>query len=217
MHEYVATSIKRHLVVRTLASISIATSIALGVLFHQLKLPSYIAPPTGVAFFVLVFWLYNQYLWRPKIGSPIPDLRGTWEGTVDIRKGEDVKAGEDKARAEPAAEEVPEELECTVLIKQTWTAISIEFETDKTESHSVTAALGPTGPDGLHYEYNVTVEHGKKLERNSQKTEDSHFGTAHLKPVRGSWDTLKGYYYNDRAFQRWGEYKIKRVSRRVQE
>lgn len=214
MHEYVTTSVQRHRVVWTLASISIVASFGLGVLFHQLKLPNYVAPPTGAAVFGLVFWLYNRYLWRL---SSIPDLRGTWEGTVDIRKSEDVEHEEDEEGTvpKPTPKEPPELLACTVRIKQTWIAMSIEFDTAKTKSHSVTAALGPAGHDGLHYEYDVTVEDGERLDKNSRKTEGRHFGTAHLEPVKGSWDSLTGNYYNDRAFQRWGHYEISRTSRRT--
>jgi SMODS-associating 2TM, beta-strand rich effector domain len=210
-HEYVATSVQRHRVVWILASISIAASAGLGVLFHQLKLPSWIAPPTGAVIFGLVFWLYNKYVWRLPLVSSIPDLNGKWEGTIDIRKSEESEEPENGEKEEP------ESLACTVRITQTWLAMSIKFETQKTKSHSVTATLGAPGDGGFHYEYDVTVEGGQTLDKNSKKTEGRHFGTAHLAPKGGSWLSLKGDFYNDRGFQRWGNYEIERVSRRVKD
>lgn len=207
MHEYVATSIERHRVVLMLATISFAASFGLGVLFHRLKLPSSIAPPTGALVFGAVFWLYNKYLWRWPLISNIPNLRGTWTGTVDIREGSN------NGEAERGSE--PETLACAVRITQTWLAMSIEFSTEKTRSHSVTAALGVGDRRLLHYEYDVTVEGGQKLDPNSSETAGRHFGTAHLEPTGESWDRLEGEYYNDRAFQRWGHYEITRNSRRT--
>ena len=221
MHEYVVTPVKRHHVISTLASIAVLISFGLGWLFHRLELPSYAAPPTGALAFGLIFGLYDRLLWRLKFASKIPNLNGTWQGTIDIRKDQESEPRckrceecEECKQAKKANEaKQPEKLDCTVRIHQTWRKISIKFKTTKTQSGSVTAYLDSGGLDRLHYEYDVLTK-SEPLEKDSTTTASRHFGTAHLEPVDDSWRTLVGEYYNDRAFQRWGEYEIERVSRK---
>jgi hypothetical protein len=199
VHEYVATTVQRHVVIGKLAFIAFVASVGLGWVFHQLKLPTYIAPPAGTVAFGVIFWLYDQLLWKVKIWkfrvSGIPDLRGTWKGTIDIRRGEEVSDG----------------VECTVTVKQTWRTISIEFATTDTSSHSLMAKIGTRSEGGLHYEYAVHAYPGARLEKDSKEKMIDHGGTARLKPENDDWTSLKGGYYNDEGFHRWGTYTLNRV------
>lgn len=202
MHEYVATTVQRHHVVRNLTLLSVALSFALGVVFHWLKVPTPIAPPAGAVAFGAIFLAYNHLLWRWGWGrlrfSAIPDLRGTWAGEIDIRQG---SAGAADATAH----------RCTVKIEQTWLKISIEFETSESSSNSVMAKIGERAEGGLRYEYVVHPDPDARLERNSSERPKDHSGTAHLRPQDDTWTSLKGGYYNDEGFHRWGAYWLAKL------
>jgi hypothetical protein len=202
VHEYVSTTVQRHLVIRNLAFVSFAISFGLGWLFHQFELPIYIAPPAGTVAFGAIFWLYDRYLWRLSFRghsvSGIPNLNGTWKGKIDIRQGHD-------SSKQPAVHD------CTVKITQSWRVISIEFETNETSSHSVMAKIGRKTEGGLHYEYEVNADSDAHLEEGSTEKVVDHSGTAHLRPEDDAWTRLKGGFYNDHGFHRWGNYSLTRV------
>jgi hypothetical protein len=200
VHEYVSTYVERLKWVASLTLAAVAASFGIGALFHHLDLPTAVAPPTALTLFSAIFALFDLLLWRLAIGrhtlGRIPDLHGTWQGTIDIREGRD---------GDPS-----EKIPCTVEIKQTWSRISIEFETENTHSNSVMASLRPRNEGGLHYEYDVDTDRGAK--RGSPTADaERHYGTAHLLPVDGTWKEMSGKFYNDEAFQRWGKYKLTRV------
>jgi hypothetical protein len=200
MHEY-ATSIRRDLAIRRLVSASFLLSFGLGWLLHHFHLSTVIAPPAGAAIFGVVFWVFDRHLWhvgfRGHSLSGIPDLRGTWEGEIEIRE-----------RRNPLQRRTQRH-RCTVQIKQTWRDISINFKTEFTTSHSVMASLGS---DELHYEYDVKPNPSVSSENNPLRAARRHFGTAHLAP-QGTWNILKGKFYNDEDYQRWGPYNLTRISR----
>ncbi len=201
MHEYVSTYVERHKWVASLTLAAVAASFGIGALFHHLDLPTAVAPPTALTLFSAIFALFNLFLWRLAIRGHtigrIPDLRGKWEGKIDIREGRD---------GDPS-----EKIPCTVEIKQTWTRISIEFKTKSphnTHSNSVMASLGPRSKGGFHYEYDVDTDHGTKRGESPTAKAERHYGTAHLAPVDDTWKAMTGKFYNDEAFQRWGNYEL---------
>jgi hypothetical protein len=200
MHEYVTTMESRPKIIAYLAFFSVAISIGIGGLLHKLHgfpLAPYVAPPGAITVFAFTFWIYDRLLWRASLFgwrlSPIPDLNGSWTGKVDIRKP-------DQARTRH---------KCKVEIRQTWTRISISFETHFTRSTSIMASIGPKEESngGLRYEYDVTPKPGI---RGPEETVARHFGMALLLPVESNWSDLTGEFYNDRSFQRWGVYTMKR-------
>lgn len=201
MHEYATTSTRRYVAIRTFVSAAFLLSVGLGWLFHQLDISTVIAPPAGAAIFGILFWVFDRYLWhvgfRGRTLSGIPDLRGDWEGEIEIRE-----------RRDPPRQG-PERHRCTVQIEQTWRDISVKFQTKFTSSHSVMASLGS---NELHYEYDVKPDAGIRPENNPLHGVKRHFGTAHLSP-QGTWDNLSGKFYNDEDYQRWGSYSLTRVSR----
>jgi len=201
VHEYVSTYVERHKWVASLTLAAVAASFGIGALFHHLDLPTTIAPPTALTLFGAIFALFNLFLWRLAIRGHtlgrIPNLRGTWQGTIDIRKG----------RYGDPSEKIP----CTVEIKQTWSRISIEFRTENTHSSSVMASLRPWSKGGLHYEYDVDTDRGAKRGQSPTARAERHYGTAHLLPVDDTWEAMTGKFYNDEAFQRWGNYELTRV------
>jgi hypothetical protein len=196
MHEYVAASARRHVVIWKLAAASVALSVGIGWLAHELDVPTFIAPPAGTVVFGVVFWLFDRYLWRAGVRgrniSRIPNLRGTWQGEIEIRKGR-------------GTEQTSETFTCTVQIRQTWREISIQFSTSFTESKSVMASLGPRDGGSLNYEYDVKQRPGAAP---GNDRVNRHFGTAHLSPQNDAWTALEGSFYNDQDYQRWGPYEL---------
>jgi hypothetical protein len=200
VHEYVSTYVDRRKWVGALAVAAVAASFGIGALFHHFGLSIVVAPPTALTLFSAIFALFNHFLWRLAIRGHtlgrIPDLRGDWEGAINIRVGQKGKP----------SEQIP----CMVKVKQTWSRISIEFSTTDTHSKSVMASLGPRGEGGLRYEYHVEPSNGAKSDGSPTANVKNHYGTAHLKPVDDAWKAMTGKFYNDEGFQRWGKYELTR-------
>jgi hypothetical protein len=203
VHPYSSTNAPR---VKPIAYIAIGCfllSVGLGRLIHKLDLPSYVGMPSALVFFGAFFWLFDSYLWKVHLFglrlTPIPNLNGSWVGEIDVRRG---KGGKEKYLGSHG---------CTVRIKQTWSRISIKFKTDATSSHSTMANLGAPEDElgGLRYEYDVEPKaNGTPL---APEETVRHRGMARLNPVSGGdWKTLEGEYYNDRHFQLWGSYHLKK-------
>lgn len=88
------------------------------------------APSTVVVYLFLVR-LVELYLWkwpstRFLLGITLPNINGTWNGRVETRRrdGEQIAGNTGK-----------------MTIKQSWSTIGVEFETDRTCSHSVGAFM----------------------------------------------------------------------------
>ncbi len=214
MHFYSSTNTSRQTPVAVIAIGCAVLSIGLSKLIHQLALPSWAPAPSALALFAIAFWLFDKYVWgfgihRLRV-TKIPNLSGTWEGEISVcRWNEEEKEGLRTRKKEDLGTH-----ECKVAIKQTWSRISISFETNATESDSTMASLGPPHDErgGLRYEYDVK---GKPGGRPFIKEETvRHRGVAHLKPAKGeNWDNLTGSYYNDQDFQLWGSYRLHKVKK----
>lgn len=204
MHPYSSTNASREKPVAYIAIGCALLSIGLGKVIHELALPSYVGAPSAIVFFGAVFWLFDRYVWRLSLkrlqATRIPNLNGTWEGKIDVRKGKGPKM-EDLGTHK-----------CTVVIEQSWSRISIKFDTKATTSNSLMASLGPSDDErgGLRYEYYVKPKpDGTFLD---EEETVPHSGVAHLNPkIDGDWKELTGTYYNDQDFQLWGSYSISRV------
>jgi SMODS-associating 2TM, beta-strand rich effector domain len=204
VHPYSSSDAPR---VKPIAYIAIGCfllSLGLNHLIHRFAVSNYVGAPSALVLFGAFFWLFDSYLW--KLGlftvrlTPIPNLNGSWIGSIDVRRGKGDK------------EQYLGSHDCTVHIQQTWSRISITFETDATSSHSTMANLGASEDDlgGLRYEYSVKPKaDGKPL---AEEETVPHRGMARLNPaVGGDWETLGGDYYNDRHFQLWGSYHLQKL------
>lgn len=218
-HLYSASNVKRVRVVSALGTFA-AIVAAVIVLLLALPFPHLGTQPSawgGVliasALASLIFAGFEKRAWRWRATALVPhftmpDLSGRWGGELVITKGNE---GDDVG--------VP--LCCRVAIRQDWSRIAIDLETDVSKSWSVMANVDTrkTGDDvhyELHYEYYVIPRSDAPPEM-AEKVElvDPHYGTAHLKFQSGRWlrvgsTGLRGIWFNDQHFQRWGEIRLKR-------
>lgn len=206
MHDYVTNLSNRTRVLALMMTLSAIFFLATGLVLQTAKinLPFWLNAPSTAALFSALFAVYDRYAWRWRVFgkqlSTVPVLDGFWAGTVVLR-------------SELLTEESAQTLPCHVHIKQTWTKMRIEFETEFTTSCSWMAALNEPGhgPGGLRYEYQVTPKPGYSL----PEVINIHSGTAYLLPKRSDWTELAGEFYNGPGYQRYGEYTLARLTEPV--
>jgi len=193
MHPYATDSHERRNVILGVALLSVVFAYTLhrGVEWVSIQLPWWVDSPSVMGFFGLLYEAFDKRLWRatPLQGIGIvkvPDLNGTWdvEGRTSFDNGKRFQA--------------------QVVIKQTWTAMSIVLESESSISRSLSASLLVGQPEGptLSYEY-----------RNDPKpdalpTMHSHRGTTVLR--RKSTGLLEGEYYSGRDRLNYGSLTLKR-------
>ncbi len=197
-HLYSAANVNRVNVVTGLGVLGATIAAAIVLLIpnvdHQVSAWGGVAAATVLS--SAIFALYEKRVWRTPVaallpGTTVPDMRGTWRGTLVVRKGHS-----DEATGIPLA--------CEVRIEQDWSRIIIDLKTAETESWSVMATVDVYR---LHYEYYVipraTPEGGVLGSLNP------HYGMARLTLSRRN--VLRGHWFNDRPFQRSGEIDLQRV------
>ncbi len=193
MHPYTADAEERENIPKHLALPAIALAIAFGYLLQTLKIPIpwYVDTPAVVGFYGIAFWLFDNFLWRMKLGSispfsKIPDIRGTWVG---------------KIRSSFQNTEVL----VVVHIRQTWSKLSMELESDNSKSSTIMAALN-IDDSSLRYEYrNEPRQYGNPPE---------HRGTGHLH-ILPDRKTVKGKYYTSEGSNNTGTIVLHFLGREI--
>jgi len=147
-------------------------------------------PTTPIAVYWLLVWLFDTRLWKAPVLKrlsivTIPNIEGNWivEGV----------SSPDRA---------PVEWTGTVIIRQTWTGLSIVQETKGSISYSTSASLGSDEGRGtkLVHQY-----------RNEPKVEGAvpsmhmHYGTSIL-TINEKGDRITGEYYSGRGRERYGHF-----------
>jgi SMODS-associating 2TM, beta-strand rich effector domain len=219
-HLYSASDVKRVTVVSVLGTMAaiLATGIVLLLALRFPHLGTQLSAWTGVliasALGALIFAGFEKRAWRWRATAwvphcTMPDLSGGWSGRIEITKGKE-------------GENIGEPLTCRVEIRQDWSRIAIDFETDVSESWSVMANVdarraGENVHYELHYEYYVIPKPNAPRElANKVELIDPHYGTARVKLVgRGPWPSvrtteLRGIWFNDQHFERWGTIELTR-------
>jgi len=143
----------------------------------------------GVIYGGLVF-LYECWGWRWL--STIKNLNGTWVGAISTSHN--------------CGTSIP----CVMRVRQTWTLISIELETEQSCSHTTMAALYDDQPGdiGLKYEY---LSEPKNL---AVQTMQTHRGICTLAINIDSMGLrLSGGYFTGRGRETRGEITLHHVSR----
>lgn len=177
MHAYATNADDRSNVPKVIAVTAVVASLLLA---YVPKVPWWVDAPSVMGFFSGLYWLFNKYLWRVALRglrpSAIPDLNGSWRGHITSSYGD----GTEKRAA--------------LYIRQTWSEIFVELETDTSRSVSTMASLNT--PDsqegGLTYEFSNEPKH------EATPTMYPMRGTAHLR-VAPNGKRLEGDYYTGRG------------------
>jgi hypothetical protein len=177
-----------------IASVAVTWAISRVLEITGLVIPWWIGTPTVMGLFALSWSAYDTFAWRFHIGpirlSVIPDLRGTWVGTV-------TSSHDDGRNEKPAV----------FWVQQHWSRILLRLETDHSRSRSTMAALcsEEANQPGLTYEY---INEPRAL---SDSRMHAHRGSACLR-VDALGTKLTGDYYAGRDRLNVGELTLRRVS-----
>lgn len=170
-----------------------AAAVGLYWLITFLPLPPFAAvgPVTAFSLFAILEFVFDRWGWRvlgriPGLG--VDDFSGTYVGTLCAGDGTEHKA--------------------TYKIKQTWSRIEIDFESEGATSKSFSAAVIKdrlqNGQVELVYNYYV---HGR---RTGPAVLAAHYGTAMLKLVRGG-QRLEGDYFTEQDRNSFGSVQMVRT------
>lgn len=175
-------------------SVGIAYLCHLISIYFSFSLPWFIESPGIFAIYGALFFLFDRYLWKKVFFgihfSNIPNFSGSWYGTFLSSY-----TGKDNPRY------------CMMVVRQTWTCISIEYRVDSSKSYSNLAAvvLNRGRHPELRYEYENDPNN---LEVN---TMHKHSGTTKLE-YSETENSLQGGYYTCRERCTHGEIHLFRVS-----
>ena len=191
MHSYDLAGRDRVVVALFVVSIFCVWLFHIGVGTIGYEPPWWVSVPSYAAFYSVLYWLFDRYVWRfglvSKLGLlRVPDLNGAWIGTVTSSY-----ADGDPVQPFP------------VTIVQRWSKISITFETEHSRSRSVAASLradDPLTPE-LYYLYS------NEPYPTAPDTMHAHRGTASLR-LKGA--VLEGDYYTGRDRRENGALKLTR-------
>ena len=194
MHDYAIDSRERVLVVRILFMASALVSWIAALLIPSDLLPMrWLLPIPSIALvFGVSYWAFDNWLWRLRFLRvlrliSVPDLRGTWTGTV-------ASSYTEFERQQPV----------TVTIEQTWTKMVVRLKAAESHSWSLTASILTNSPEGLV----LTYLFDNQPEAESGRTMERFRGTTVV--VRTASDQLEGYYYTGRGRGTHGSLKLHR-------
>ena len=197
MHDYAIDSRERVFVVRILFMASaLISGIAAALLPSDLIPMRWLVPiPSMALVFGVSYWAFDNWLWRlPFLRVlrliSVPDLRGTWVGTVAS-----------------SFTEFEQQQPVTVKIEQTWTKMAVRLNAAESRSWSLTASILTNTPEGLV----LTYLFDNQPEAESDRTMERFRGTTVL--VRVAADQLEGYYYTGRGRETHGALKLCRQLR----
>ena len=197
MHDYTIDSRERVFVVRILFMASaLVSGIAAALIPPDLLPMRWLLPIPSVALvFGVSYWAFDNWLWRWQFLRvmrliSVPDLRGTWTGTVASSY-----TGFEKTQS------------VTVTVEQTWTKIVVRLNAAESRSWSLTASILTNAPEGLV----LTYLFDNDPEAESASAMQRFRGTTVL--VRTAADRLEGYYYTGRGRETHGSLKLCRQLR----
>jgi hypothetical protein len=152
-------------------------------------------PITIMGLYGVLYMVFGKVVWRAGFLHALrlvrtPDLSGRWQGKITL-----------------ASRWLGKVQDATVTINQTWTRISVVFETETTKAQSLIASILTQQPEGpvLSYEYLNEPKPGAKDAFNIQR------GSARLVL---SGDTLEGsFYYGSGKQQQFGSLTVTRTPR----
>jgi hypothetical protein len=197
MHGYSTDSGERRVVPLLLASVAIVlawvTSRILAI--THLSVPWWLDAPSSLAFYGVLYSLFDTYLWRNSLVSKlglarIPNLGGRWSGHL-------ISSFDGHTTSHPLV----------INIFQTWTHIAVFLSTAQSMSRSCAAMIQVDDPDGVALIY----QYQNQPLADAMNTMHMHYGTAVLKVSNG--DCLIGDYYAGRDRRTFGRICCRRQLR----
>ncbi|EKF86596.1 hypothetical protein [Methanobacterium formicicum] len=194
MHSYSTDSKERKYIPLILIGVSIVFSMVSIAIWHSLHFEGllgqihsvigYIVDFSAILYYDILFWLFNDYLWKYCSFIPfcnIPNLNGKWEGIINSS----FKDTETKERTIVTA---------TMDINQKWQEMEIRFKSDNSESKTVTGAFFTKNSNAkeLTYQYENNLVPTSDIE-----TMHSHDGTGWI-TIASDLKSLEGKYYTGR-------------------
>jgi hypothetical protein len=188
MHGYSTDSGERRVVPLLLASVAIVLAwVSSRILaITHLSVPWWLDAPSSLAFYGVLYALFDTYLWRnglvSKLGlARIPNLAGRWNGYL-------ISSFDGHATSH----------NLVINIFQSWTHIAIFLTTATSASRSCAAVIQVDDPDGVALIY----QYQNQPLADAVKTMHMHYGTAVLKV--SNRDCLSGDYYAGRDRRTYG-------------
>ena len=195
MHGYSTDSDERRVVPFLLAALAIALAWIVSRILGaaRLSVPWWADAPSSMAFYGLLYALFDNYLWRNGFVrrlrlAKVPNLAGRWQGYLTSSFDGHAK-----------------HYDLKVQIFQTWTRISIVLSTASSHSRSCVAAIQFADPDGIALIY----QYENQPQASAMKTMHMHYGTAMLRISNGS--SLSGDYYAGRDRRTFGRISCRKV------
>lgn len=196
MHAYATDASERESIPVWLAFLAVAAALLLSSALKSTKLevPWWVDAPSVMGFYGLLYQRFDKYLWCQKFSfisfSSIPNLQGTWVGSIHSSYGTDVPDG-------------------ILYIRQTWTRLNVRLVIQNSSSYSIMAAVNTyeSSEPCLKYEY---MNEPSAL---SVGTMNAHRGTANLQ-LSPDGKELIGDYFTGRGRQNLGTMEFKLVSRK---
>src|SRR5712671_3482493 len=194
MHGYSTDSNERRVVPLLLASVAIALAwmSSKSLAAAHLSVPWWMEAPSSMAFYGVLYTLFDKYLWRNglvhKLGLVrIPNLMGRWRGYLITSFD-----GHGKRH------------DLVINIFQSWTQISVFLTTRTSMSRSCAAVIQVDDPEGVALIY----QYQNQPLADAMKTMHMHYGTAMLRVSDGG--CLVGDYYAGRDRRTFGRIYCRR-------
>ena len=194
MHGYAIDSRERVFVVRVLFMASALVSAVAAMLIPSDVLPMrWLLPlPSMGLVFGVSYWAFDNWLWRWRFLRTmrlisVPDLRGTWAGTIAS-----------------SYHEFENRLPVNVTIEQTWTRMVVRLHAAESRSWSVTASVLTNSPEGVV----LTYLFDNAPEAEAVSAMQRFRGTTVL--VCSGPGRLEGHYYTGRGRETHGSLKLSR-------
>lgn len=186
MHAYATDSSERKTVNIVLALAGVILALVLHWILQTVKtgVPWWVDIPSVMGFYGILYSAFDRRLWKlgilHKVGLvKVADLSGTWIGYVCS-----------------SFDNHAEQHEATLTINQTWTKISINMRTERSDSHSQVSAIFREPEIVVRYQYL------SEPRSDSKDTMHTHRGTAWLVLRENG---LEGEYYTGRDRQNHGK------------
>jgi SMODS-associating 2TM, beta-strand rich effector domain len=195
MHGYSTDSDERRVVPLLLASLAISfawLSSKLLLVIH-LSVPWWVDAPSVMAFYGVLYALFDRYLWRNGLVSKLglvrmPNLAGRWYGYL-------ISSFDGHAKHH----------DLMITICQSWTQIAVFLTTTQSISRSCAAVIQVDDPEGVALIY----QYQNQPVADATRTMHMHYGTAMLRvSIEGF---LVGDYYAGRDRRTFGRICCRRV------